>query len=126
MKAGSPATCRWKYRNMEKKHSEDENNLMVEEILFFLQEKRTALRMVRIGISAVIAQIAILSFLIAASKYYEWIQVMHLWIPFALLNLLVLGTAAYLIFGSLIRIHKLDRQIFRYKETHHGITDVMD
>jgi len=111
---------------MEKKYSDDESNLMVEEILFFLQEKRTALRMVRIGISAVIAQISILGFLIAASKYYEWMQVMHLWIPFTLLNLLVLGTAAYLIFGSLIRIHKLDRRILRYKETHDGIASVMD
>ena len=71
----------------------DVDNIIVEEILVLLQEKRTALRMVRIGIAAIIAQITILGFLIATSKYYERMEVMHLWIPFALLNLVVLGIA---------------------------------
>jgi uncharacterized membrane protein len=110
---------------MEKKYNEDVDNLIVEEILVLLQEKRTALRMVRIGISAVIAQISILGFLIATSKYYEWMQVMHLWIPFALLNLVVLGVAAYFIFGSLIQIQRMDRQILRYKNSHSKIANIM-
>jgi len=111
---------------MEKKYNDDQSNLIVEEILVFLQEKRTVLRMIRIGISAVIAQISILGFLIATSKYYQWMQVMHLWIPFALLNLIVLGIAGYLIFGSLIRLHQLDRQILKYKESHGIIADATD
>lgn len=110
---------------MEKKYNEAVDNLIVEEILVLLQEKRTALRMVRIGISAVIAQISILGFLIATSKYYEWMQVMHLWIPFALLNLVVLGVAGYFIFGSLIQIRRLDRQILRYKSNHGKIAGIM-
>lgn len=111
---------------MEKKYVDDENNIIVEEMLVFLQEKRTALRMVRIGISAVIAQISILGFLIATSKYYEWMEVMHLWIPFALLNLVVLGIAGYLIFGSLIRIHHLDHQMLKYRKSHSEISNFMD
>ena len=111
---------------MEKKYNVDEENLMVEEILVFLQEKRTSLRMIRIGISAVIAQISILGFLIATSKYYEWMQVMHLWIPFALLNLFVLGIAGYFIIGSLIQICRLDRQILRYKKSRGGIANFID
>ncbi len=110
---------------MEQKYNEGVDNLIVEGILVLLQEKRTALRMVRIGITAVIAQISILGFLIATSKYYEWIQVMHLWIPFALLNLVVLGVAGYFIFGSLIQMRQLDRQILRYKNSHSKIADVM-
>ena len=113
---------------MEKKYDKnvDIDNIIVEEILLLLQEKRTALRMVRIGISAIIAQITILSFLIATSKYYEWMEVMHLWIPFALLNLVVLGIAGYFIFGSLIHIHRLDRQIHRYKKSHGVISGLLD
>jgi len=111
---------------MEKNYNDDQNNLIVEEILVFLQEKRTVLRMIRIGISAVIAQISILGFLIATSKYYQWMEVMHLWIPFALLNLIVLGIASYLIFGSLIRLRQLDRQIIKYKESHGTIAKVLD
>ena len=82
---------------MEKKYNEDIDTLIVEEILVLLQEKRTALRMVRIGISAVIAEITILGLLIATSRYYKWIEVMHLWIPFVLLNLIVLAIAGYFI-----------------------------
>ena len=111
---------------MKQNCNDDESNIIVEEILVFLQEKRTVLRMIRIGISAIIAQISILGFLIATSKYYEWMEVMHLWIPFALLNLIVLGIAGYLIFGSLIRLHELDRQILRYKKSHGVIDSVMD
>ena len=111
---------------MEKKYKEDVDNLIVEEILVLLQEKRTALRMVRIGISAVIALISILGLLIATSRYYKWMEVMHLWIPFVLLNLVVLGIAGYFIFGSLIHIHRLDRQILRYKKSHGRIANFMD
>ena len=111
---------------MEKKYNEDVDSLIVEEILVLLQEKRTALRMVRIGISAVIAEITILGLLIATSRYYKWMEVMHLWIPFALLNLVVLGIAGYFIFGSLIHIHRLDRQIIRFKKSHGRIADFMD
>lgn len=113
---------------MEKKYDKnvDVDNLIVEEILVLLQEKRTALRMVRIGIGAIIAQITILGFLIATSKYYERMEVMHLWIPFVLLNLVILGIAGYFIFGSLIYIHRLDRQIQRYKKSHGVISNFMD
>jgi hypothetical protein len=113
---------------MEEKYRKnvDVDSLIVEEILVFHQEKRTALRMVRIGISSIIAQITILGFLIATSKYYKWVEVMHLWIPFVVLNLVVLGIAGYFIFGSLIHIHRLDRQIHRYKKSHGVIADSMD
>lgn len=112
--------------SMGKKYNNDECNLITEVMLVFLQEKRTALRMVRIGISAIIAQISVLGLLIATSKYYERMEVMHLWIPFALLNLVVLCIAGYLIIGSLIRIHHLDHQMLTYKKSHKEIANFMD
>jgi hypothetical protein len=111
---------------VEKKYSEDVDNLIVEEILVLLQEKRTALRMVRIGISAVIAEITILGLLIATSAYYKWMEVLHLWVPFVLLNLIVLALAGYFILGSLIHINRLDRQVLRYKKSHGVISNLMD
>ena len=111
---------------MEKKYNEDVDCLIVEEILVLLQEKRTALRMVRIGISAVIAEITILGLLIATSRYYKWMGIMHLWIPFVLLNLIVLAIAVYFIFGSLVHIHHLDRQVLRYKKSHGVLSNLMD
>jgi uncharacterized membrane protein YidH (DUF202 family) len=111
---------------MKDEYNEEQDNPVVDEILVLLQEKRTILAMIRIGIAIIMAQISILGFLIVTSKFYEWMEVLHLLIPFALLNLVVLGIAGYLIFGSLIQIHQLDRQILAYKKSHGGISHFMD
>ena len=96
---------------MRYKYSEEKYNLIVDELLTIHQQKRTVLAMIRIGIATLIAQISILSFMIATSKYYQWMEIMHLVIPFILLNLVVFGIACYLIFQSIFKIHQLDRRI---------------
>ena len=101
---------------MRDKYSIDKENLILDELLTFHQEKRTALAMIRIGIATLLAQISILSFLIATSKYYQWMEVVHLVIPFVLLNLIVFAIAGYLIFRSILKIHQLDRWIIRPNE----------
>ena len=97
----------------------DENldNLKTDEILLLLQEKRTLLSVIRIGISTIIAQISILGFLIATSRYYAWMEVLHLIIPFTVLNVLVFCVAAYFIIRPLIQLHLLDRDILRHKKS---------
>ena len=101
---------------MRDKYSEEKDSLIVDELLTLHQEKRTALAMIRIGIATLIAQISILGFMIATSKYYQWMEVLHLVIPFALLNLIVFGIAGYLIFRSILKIHQLDRRIIIHNE----------
>ncbi len=108
---------------MKNLSEEEQNNLATDELLAFLQEKRTALAMIRIGIATVLAQIAILGFLIATSSYYVWMEVLHLLIPFTLLNVFLLAIALYFIFKSLMQIHRLDRQILRYKKRHRVLHD---
>lgn len=101
---------------MENIRKEDNDNLVTELLLTFEQDKRTALAMTRIGITTLVAQITILGFLIAASRYYRMMEVMHLVIPFILLNLVVFGIAGYLIFRSIFKIHQIDRQIMKTRE----------
>jgi len=105
---------------------EEQNKLVTDELLVFLQEKRTALAMIRIGIATVLAQLGILSFLIVTSKYYAWMEVLHLLIPFTVMNLLLLAVATYFIFKSIIHIYRLDRQILRYKKHHRVLADFTD
>ena len=105
---------------------EELNKLVTDELLVFLQEKRTALAMIRIGIATVLAQLGILSFLIATSKYYAWMEVLHLLIPFTVMNLLLLAVSTYFIFESFIHILRLDRQILRYKKRHSVLADFTD
>ena len=111
---------------MNEKYTLDQESLVVDEVLLFLQEKRTSLAMIRIGIATLLAQISILGFLIATSKYYVWMEVPHLVIPFVALNLIVLCIAGYFIVGPLIQIHRLDRQILNYKKNHDRIAPFMD
>lgn len=101
---------------MVDKDDVDKDSLILGELLAFHQEKRTALAMIRIGIASLIAQLSVLSLLIATSKYYEWMEVVHLVIPFVLLNLFVFGIAGYLILRSIVTIHQVDRRIIRHSE----------
>jgi hypothetical protein len=59
--------------------------------------------------------------LIVASKYYVLLEVMHLWVPFVSLNLILFGIAIYFIVRSLIQIHRLDRLIRKYRNTRSSI-----
>ncbi len=103
---------------MKDKHMEEKDNLILEQLLTFHHDKRNSLAVIRIGITTLIAQISILSFLIATSGYYKWAEVVHLMIPFVLLNLVVFGIAMYLIIRAIIKIHRLDHQLNRYIESH--------
>ena len=103
---------------MKEKLTNDQDNLVIDYILFLLQEKRTYLTMIRTGIGTLMAQITLLGVLMVAYRHFFWKEIMHLVIPFAALNLAVLGLAAYLIIGALIHIRRLDRQIHQYKQSH--------
>ena len=102
------------------------DNLIIDELLVLLQEKRTALAMIRTGIAILISQITIIGILIATSKLYAWIEVLHLMFFFILLNFIALGIACYFIFGSLKELQKLDRQVLIYKKNHSTLASFLD
>jgi Na+-translocating ferredoxin:NAD+ oxidoreductase RnfE subunit len=104
----------------------DQDKLIVDEILLFFQEKRTILMTIRMAIGTIMVQVSILSFLIVTSRFYQLVEVMHLVVPFIVLNAIVLGVAGYFLVGSLIQLHRLERQIVRYKRGHSRIAACMD
>ena len=98
---------------MEKNYRGDEDSVAVDEILSLLQNKRTALKTIRIGIATIVAQTSLMGLLIATSKYHEIFQVMHWMISLVALNVILLGFAIYLIVGSLMHILRLDKKILK-------------
>ncbi len=76
-------------------------------------------------IATLVAQVSILGFLIATSKHYHWVEVVHLLIPFTPAQSGRLWDCQLLYFRSLIQIHQLDRQIFKYKKSHTRIVESM-
>ena len=103
---------------MEKDSCGVEDSVVLEEILSLLQEKRTALKAIRIGLATIVTQISLLGFLIAAPAYQAFIQVRHWIILFAALNSILVGLAAYLLVGPLIHMHRLNQNILKFKQKH--------
>jgi hypothetical protein len=115
-----------KERFMKEENREKLDALIVDGMLVFQQDKRTALETIRIGIRIIVAQIFCLGLLIATSKLYNFLEIKHLMVPFILLNALLFILAAYLISGSLIRLHRLEIQIRRYQSEHNRLSKFAD
>src|SRR5947209_13608019 len=97
----------------EKPDSVDE--IIFSEIQIILAEKRTALSGLRTGIAVFALPLSVLSVLIATSKYYQVLNVLHFLVPLLALNagLIVLGS--YLIIHAILRIRHYDRMINELK-----------
>jgi len=101
---------------VKRNYREDEDTLMVEEIQSFLQEKRTALKAIRIGIAVILVEISAVGFLATVFRNHALIQAMH-WVDIlVVLAVIFLGTAIYLFVYPLIRIHRLNHKILEFKQ----------
>jgi hypothetical protein len=69
------------------------DTIAINEVQLILAEKRTALALMRTGIAVLVLPLSVTSFLIATSKYYDILDVLHFLIPLSLLN------CALLVFG---------------------------
>ena len=101
---------------MKRNYREDEDTLIVEEIQSFLQEKRTALKAIRIGIAVILVEISAVGFLATVFRNHALIQAMH-WVDIlVVLAVIFLGTAIYLFVYPLIRINRLNHKILEFKQ----------
>ena len=101
-------------------------NLIIGEVQLILAEKRTSLAALRTGIAVFALPLSVLSVLVATSKYYEFVQVVHLILPLLVLcgALIILGS--YLVIRSIIRIRHQDRIILEIKRRHSRIAEFID
>jgi hypothetical protein len=103
----------------------DLENAILNEIQLLLEEKRTSLATMRTGIAVVVAQLLVLSILIATSKHYQFIEIMHLTIPFLIINGALFFLACYLVIRSLVRLHHCDRIILKLKAKNKRIAELV-
>ena len=104
----------------------DSTSVIINEVQLLLAEKRTTLASMRTGIAVFALPLSVLSVLIATSKYYDVLQVIHLLVPLLVLcaGLVVLGS--YLIIRSINRTCHYDRLIFELKRKHSKIAEFID
>lgn len=109
-----------KNRNMES------TSIAINEAQLLLAEKRTSLSVMRTGIAVLALPLSVLSVLIATSKYYEILTVIHLLIPLGALVLILTVLGAYLIIRSMIRMRHYEHMIREIKREHSIIAEFID
>ena len=94
---------------------ETSDAIVINEVQLLLAEKRTSLAVMRTGIAVLALPLSVISVLIATSKYYNVFSVLHLIIPFGILNLGLIVLGCYLITRSVIKMRTYDRYISQLK-----------
>jgi len=100
--------------------------IIINEVQLLLAEKRTSLAAMRTGIAVFALPITVMSVLIATSKYYDIVHVIHLLIPLLILCAALALLGSYLIIRSVMRIHHHDRHIAEIKRKHSTISEFID
>jgi len=101
------------------------DHVYIEEIKLLFEEKRTALLLMRTGIIILIAQLGIFSFLIVGSQYYKMLEVLHLVVPFFLINFGLLFLGVYLVVSSFRRINRYDQVIMQLRKNSRLIRELL-
>ncbi len=92
--------------------------MAIAEVQLILAEKRTSLAIMRTGIAVLALPLSVMSFLIATSKYYDVLHVLHFLVPLGVMSLILIVFGAYLISRSVIRMKHYDRFINEIKSKH--------
>jgi hypothetical protein len=102
------------------------DSIAINEVQLVLAEKRTTLSVMRTGIAVLALPLSVMSVLIATSKYYDFLNVLHILIPLGLFNLALIVFGAYLIIHSIIRMRHYDLLIHQIKLKHSVIGEFIE
>jgi hypothetical protein len=108
------------------KNTTNGDSIAINEVQLVLAEKRTSLSVMRTGIAVLALPLSVMSLLIATSKYYDVIHVLHFLIPLGVLNIALIIFGAYLVIRSIIRMRHYDHLIHEIKLTHSVIGKYID
>lgn len=111
---------------MDKNDKLTSDRMVTDEIRLILDEKRTSISVLSTGIFILLAQITIQAVLIATSQFYKIVDVLHIAIPFYIINIALAGLSFYLIIHSLLRIRHYNHLIVRLKKKHSILNDFTD
>jgi uncharacterized membrane protein YidH (DUF202 family) len=103
---------------MKKNYTSEEDLLMIEEIQFLLQEKRTALKIIRIGATVFMVEMAALGYLLSAFKRHVFILSPDVHDVLIVLGVVIMVVTIGLMVGPIARIHHISRKIEKFKQRH--------
>ena len=100
--------------------------VIINEVQLILAEKRTSLAAMRTGIAVFALPLSVLSILIATSRHYHVMGVLHWLIPLLVICAAMIVLGAYLIIRAILRMRRHDRLILRLKQKHSRIAEFID
>ena len=100
--------------------------IIINEVQLILAEKRTSLAGLRTGIAVFAIPLSIMGVLVATSRYYEILDVLHLFVAVMVMNALLLSLGSYLVVRAIIKLRREDRMINEIKRKHSAIAEFID
>ena len=111
---------------MTENPEKEPESLIIGEVQLILAEKRTSLAAMRTGIAVFALPLSVLSVLVATSKYYDFMNVIHLIIPLLIISAALIFLGSYLIIRSILKIRHQDRIIMQMKGRSSKIAGFID
>ena len=102
------------------------NSIAINEAQLVLAEKRTSLAVMRTGIAILALPLSVMSVLIATSRYYDALHVLHFLVPLGIFSFALIVFGTYLIIRSVLRMRHYDRLIREIKIRHRIIGEFID
>ena len=99
---------------------------IINELELILSQKRTALSVLRTGITIMLLPLSVLTVLLATSRYYDIRQAWTIAIPLGIVCLTLFSMGLYLIVRASIRIKRFDRIAEMLVKHSEYLRDLMD
>ncbi|HEV8594131.1 MAG TPA: hypothetical protein VGR51_01210 [Thermoplasmata archaeon] len=88
-----------------------QHSLVINEVMLLLAEKRTSLSALRAGLGVVAIPMSITGFLVATSRLYETLSVVHLLAPLWAACIVLFALGMHIIVRALLRIRTFDARV---------------
>jgi uncharacterized membrane protein YkgB len=108
--------------------AQPENKLpyVADELQLLLAEKRTALSLLRTGITVFALPLSVLSLLVATSSNYRYSEVVGLLLPLLALSGALILLACYLVARAMVAVHRCDQRVIRLKADNRTLAALID
>ena len=104
----------------------EETGIVINEVQLILAEKRTSLAAMRTGIAVFALPLSALSVLVATSRFYDFVHVIHFMIPLLIICAAMVFLGSYLIIRSINRIRRYDHLMLEIKRKHSQLAEFID
>ncbi|MEE9552743.1 MAG: hypothetical protein V3W18_00485 [candidate division Zixibacteria bacterium] len=99
---------------------------IINELELLLAQKRTALSVLRTGITVILLPLSVFTVLLATSRYYDISKAWGIAIPLGIACLTLFALGIYLIIRAALRIRRFDRVTERLLKHSEYLRDLMD